>query len=206
MRFFGTLLANIVVSPAVGDATTYFNGFYLFENITTGSFTITLQNGSGSVVLPQGRRGVFYISTTNSFAPLLVSCVGSGTADPLPAGSRTLFYNASAPSGWTAVALNDYAIKTVTNGSGGVTSGSVAYSTLFARTVTDSFTLTLNEIPSHTHTVGVEVISANVASGGSQSLASSGSIASGSAGSGNGHTHGMDMRVQTAAFVLATRD
>src|ERR1700680_5217513 len=32
-RFTGTLTANITVSPAAGDATTYLNGFYFLENL-----------------------------------------------------------------------------------------------------------------------------------------------------------------------------
>lgn len=205
-RFTGTLTADIVASPAVGDATTYFNGFYYFENLTAGAFTITLQNGSGSVVLPQGRRGVVFASTVASLAPRIMSLVGSSVADPIPAGSKAIWYNASAPSGWTAVVLNDYAIKIVTNGGGGVTSGSVAYSTLFARTATDSHTLTLSQIPSHAHSSTVASTLAGSKFLGSGSLAGDVTTPTGSAGGGNGHTHDLDMRVLTAAFVLATRD
>lgn len=206
-RFTGTLLANIDVAPAVGDATTYFNGFYFFENLTTGSFAITLTNGSGSVTLPQGRRGIVFVSTVASLAPRIVSIVGSGTADPIPAGSKTIFYNTAAPSGWTAVALNSYAIQIVTAGSGGVTSGSVAYSTLFARTATDSHTLTTSEIPSHTHTVPIANGGSNSAQFGSGAAGvTSSNTTSAATGGGNGHTHDIDMRVQTAAFSLATRD
>ena len=225
-RFGGTLLANIVVSPAVGDATTYFNGFYLFNNLTLGSFTITLQNGFGSVVLPQGRAGIVFVSTTNSLAPHIVAIAGGSTADPIPAGSRTLWYNPSAPSGWTAVVLNDYAIKVVSNGSGGVTSGSVAYSTLYARTATDNHALTTDEIPSHRHftVVDTTVVPASSPLTAANSIARVGDTGDtarynlgGSAstptlgltsltGSGFSHSHNIDMRVLTAAFVLATRD
>lgn len=208
LRFTGTLLANITVSPDTGGspvAASYFNGFYLFENLSSGSFTITLQNASGSVVLPQGRRGIVYVSTINSLAPRIVALVGSGTADPVPAGSRTLWYNTSAPSGWTAVALNDYAVQIVTNGSGGVTGGSVAYSTLFGRTATDPHTLTLSEIPSHTHTYvgfGAQGFGENANVGATTGRASQ----TEASGGGDGHTHNIDMRVLTAKFTLATRD
>lgn len=221
-RFTGTLLASIVVSPTAGDATTYLNGVFAWENVTSGSFTITVTTADGSVVLPQGRRGLLYVSTANNIAPRIIAIAGSGTADPVPAGSKTIWYNTAAPSGWTAVALNDYAIKIVTTGSGGVTSGSVAYSTLFARTATDAHTLTSDEIPLHGHPF-------RVGSGGSDFVNSTGGIALsqvtvanyaaftgtlsntpgeqiGGTGGGNSHTHNIDMRVNTASFTLATRD
>lgn len=205
LRFTGTLLANITVSPDTGGspiAASYFNGVYAFENLTTGSFTITLQNATGGVVLPQGRRGLVYVSTINSLAPRILA---GGNGD-IAAGSKTLFYNTSAPTGWTAVALSDYAIKIVATGNGGVTSGSVAYSTLFGRTATDAHTLTTAQIPSHTHSIA----HGSSGGGGSSNIAggASGSTTSNTAATGGGdsHTHNLDMRVTTAAFVLATRD
>lgn len=206
-RFTGVLLANITVSPTAGNATTYFNGVYAWENLTTGSFTITVQNASGSVVLPQGRRGILFVNTTGSIAPRIVAMVGSSTADPVPAGSATIWYNTAAPSGWTAVALNDYAIKVVTAGLGGVTSGSVGYATLFARTATDAHTLTVSEIPSHTHTKAVPGGS-GISAGATTAYAGSSTqtITTDATGGGNDHTHDIDMRVKSAAFTLATRD
>ena len=205
LRLTGNLLASIVVSPDTG---VLLIGFVYFENLTTNSaFSVTFTNSAGSVVLPQGRRGVMWVDTTNG--PRIMALVGSGTADPIPAGSQTIWYNASAPSGWSAVALNDYGVQIVSNGSGGVTSGSVAYSTLFARTTTDSHTLTTNEMPSHPHTYGVTY---GAAPGGSNQVASVLSTSGGttitttSTGGGAAHNHGLDMRVQTAAFVLASRN
>jgi microcystin-dependent protein len=221
-RFTGTLLANIVVSPAVGDATTYFNGFYYWENLTSGSFSITVTTANGSVVLPQSRRGVLFVSATATLAPRIVAIAGSATADPIPTGARTLFYNTSAPAAWTAFAMNDYAVKVVTTGSGGVLSGSVAYSTLFARTATDAHTLTTAQIPLHGHpyrvTTGADTDAGGLggfamdqddmanrsAFSGTPSSASGEQI--GGTGGGASHTHDLDMRVLTAAFTLATKD
>lgn len=223
-RFTGTLLSSITVSPDSGGspvAATYFNGFYIWENLTSGNFTITVTTGNGSVVLPQGRRGILFVSAASSLAPRIVAMVGSTNADPIPAGSATIWYNTAAPAGWTAVAMNDYAVKIVTTGSGGVTSGSVAYSTLYARTATDATTLTTDQIPSHTHIYsGTCTMEDNNGSSGviyplresSANNLRAFSTASGTedsiqaTGGGNSHTHGLDMRVLTAAFTLATRD
>lgn len=202
-RFTGVLLANIDVAPAVGDATTYFNGFYFFDNATTGSFTITLSNASGSVTLPQGRRGIIFISATASLAPRIIA---GGNGD-IATGSKTIFYNTAAPTGWTAVALNDYAIKIVTTGSGGVTSGSVAYSTLYARTATDAYTLVAGNIPVGSLSYNAASLQVGTTLAGSSSgynLLLTATSLTGAAG--NSFTMPIDMRVTTAAFTLCARD
>lgn len=220
--FTGTLLANITVSPLAGDATTYFNGFYFFSNTTSGNFTITMQNAHGSVVLPQTRRGIVYVNTAASIAPQIVAMVGSGTADPVPSGSNMMFYNASVPSGWSAVALNDYAIKIVTNGTtGGTTTGSVLYSTLFGRTATDGTALTTDQMPSHTHIysgeftrednsgapdTGARPLRESTFNAGSFTTASGTFDSIQSTGGGNSHDHGMDMRVFTAHCIIGQRN
>lgn len=204
-RFTGALLQNAVATPNAGDATTYLNGFYYFENVTTGNFSITVTTGAGSAVLPQGRRGVLFIDGTNG--PRIMALVGSASADPIPAGTVMLFYQNAAPSGWTiSSSLNDYALKLVSS-AGGVTSGSVAYSTLFGRTVTDSYALLLADIPSHAHdyqhhnTTGT-----GGPASGSSGLDSLGTFTTTAAGGGGGHTHGIDMRVQTASVILCSRN
>ena len=204
-RCTGTLTANVALSPDVGVLWT---GVYCWENVTTGSFTVTITNSAGSVVLPQGRRGLMWIDTVN--APRIIAIAGSSTADAVPAGSVVPFYNSAAPSGYTVVALNDYALKVVSS-LGGVTSGSVAYSTLFGRTETDSTVLTTNQIPSHTHgfTYNKGFIAANNSTAPVTDIQQSGGgngVTTTAAGGGAGHAHGLDMRVQTAAVVLATRN
>jgi hypothetical protein len=199
LRLTGVLLANIVISPDTG---VLMQGFYYFENLTTGSFSVTYTNTAGSVVLPQGRRGVLWVDTTNG--PRVMSSVGSAQTDIIPAGSVMPFYNTAAPTGWTIVALNDYALKVVSS-NGGVTSGSVLYSTLFGRTATDSHVLTIPEIPAHTHSysqVTSGVTNPNLSVGGGSFVAGT----TGSTGGGGGHTHDIDMRVLTLSLILATRN
>lgn len=202
LRFTGTLLANIVVSPDVA-VTMY--GFYCWENLTTGSYTVTLTTGTGSVVLPQSRRGILFVDGTN--APRIISIVGSADADPIPVGTVMVFYQNAAPTGWTiSSSLNDYALKIVSS-AGGVTSGSVNYSTLFARTATDSHTLTSSEIPSHTHGLSSYATNAGTAAGGGGfSTVTFQTATSSATGGGAGHTHDIDMRVKTASVILASRN
>lgn len=210
-RFTGTLLANIVVSPAVGDAATYFNGFYYWENLTTGNFSITVTTAFGSVALPQSRRGVMFVDGTNG--PRIVSIVSSTAVEPVPVGSVLVFYQNAAPTGYTIVSsLNDYALKIVSS-AGGVTSGSVNYSTLFGRTATDGHTLTTDQIPSHTHSyIFAEAPRPSGSTTGTMALmnstandpADTGFVIS-PTGGGESHTHNIDMRVKTASVILATK-
>lgn len=204
LRFSGTLLANIVVSPDVG---VLFAGFYYFENLTTGNFTVTVTTGAGSVVLPQTRRGIMFVDTTNG--PRIVAIVGVAAADPIPVGTVMLFYQNAAPTGWTiSSALNNYGIKIVSS-AGGVTSGSVSYATLFGRTATDSYTLTTTDIPSHSHGVtGGTTAGTGATVGGADGnivpLAANAIVIS-NTGGGGGHSHNIDMRVQTASVILASK-
>ena len=77
----------------------------------------------------------------------------------IPAGTRMLFHQAAAPTGWTKqTTVNDATLRVVSGTTGGGTGGSVAFSTLFAtgKTVTLSgnvgaTTLTLAQSPKHQH-------------------------------------------------------
>lgn len=78
---------------------------------------------------------------------------------PFPSGTKMLFNQASAPSGWTKQTSVDNAALRVVSGSGGGTGGSIAFSTLFATGKAVSLsgnvgatTLTAAQMPSHRHT------------------------------------------------------
>lgn len=202
IRCTGVLLANVSISP---DAGVVMTGFYYFENLTTGSFTVTLSNGAGSVVLPQGRRGVVWIDGTNG--PRIMSLVGSAAADVLPTGTAMLFYNSAAPTGWTLyTTVNDCNVALNRTVSGNAT-GSILYSTVFGRTATDSTTLTLDQIPSHSHTYAYPQGGGLFGTGasGAAVYGSTETRNSGNSGGGNGHTHGIDLRVFTVNMLIATR-
>lgn len=206
----GVLTANVSISP---DAGVVMQGFYMFENLTTGSFTVTLSNSSGSVVFPQSRRGIVWFDTSST-GPRIVSLVGSSTAETIPAGYSIPFYSASVPPGWTAVSLSPASrlINLVNNGSGGTGGGVIPFTTFAARTATDSHTLASAQMPSHTHSgtysrqnIGSDGSGANVVI----SVESSGGTVAwntNNTGSGDGHTHNIDCRVYYLNFVIGTRD
>lgn len=64
-----------------------------------------------------------------------------------PSGTVMLFYQASAPTGWTKVTTqNDKALRVV-SGNGGVAGGTNAFSTVMAQSVVGNHTLATSEIP-----------------------------------------------------------
>jgi hypothetical protein len=82
VRLTGTLLGNLTVTnPALG--------FYMVENLTTGSFTVTLSNGGvGSVVVPQGRSSVVFNDNVNNLRLISTQVAASlsGSRSPVNVG------------------------------------------------------------------------------------------------------------------------
>lgn len=131
--------------------------------------------------------------------------------DNFPSGTKMLFYQAAAPTGWTGDATAyDHALKLVASGSGGSTSGSVNFSTLFARTATDSHTLALTEIPAHSHSPNGYTYFMVYNGAGPYDIAGGGGMqritSTDSQGGGGGHTHNIDMQVKYANVIIATKD
>ncbi len=149
--------------------------------------------------------------------------LGSGAnltgVDPFPSGTKQVFYQASAPTGWTqdtTAALNE-AVMSVVTGSGGGTGGSTAYFSSFLATTNKSapgqpvsgsvsgtvggHTLSTPELASHTH----PVTAANPQTFGSFDNPATQATATpsntGSAGGGNPHSHPF-----TGSLTSATAD
>ena len=207
LRCTGTLTANITITNAN-------NGIYCVENLTSGAFSLTISDGTTTLDIPQSRRCLVYRDATNG--PRVIGIAGSavagGAGDPIPVATVMLFYQNAAPAGWTInSSINDHALKIVSS-SGGVQSGSVDYSTLFARTAVDGHANTVNEMPSHGHGVtggvfgssSANAINVSGGSGGNNFVASGITIANN--GGGAAHVHNVDMRVKTAAVILAAKN
>jgi hypothetical protein len=141
---------------------------------------------------------------TSNGSTIYWSSAGSG----FTSGTRMLFQQTSAPTGWTkSVTHNDKALRVV---SGTVSSGGThGFSTVFGKTATDNHTLTIAQMPSHTHTMtgknssgsGPIIQTASAATG-----ATIEGLTTEAAGSGSGHSHGMDIRVQYVDVIIAVKD
>jgi len=192
-----TLTANVTYQIPSGVG-----GIWTVYNNTTGSFTVTISSGGGgtSLALTQGFHTLVYSDGTNIFR------AENAVPTVIPAGTVMPFYQAAAPTGWTQVTtVNDRALRIV-SGTGAGTGGSISFSTMFTGSYsTGSFTLTINEMPSHSHSItdpghnhtyaaypNSNVTGATAGqSGGSSNLTSTSTtgITINSTGGGNGHAH-----------------
>lgn len=152
---------------------------------------------------------------TADFGSITALASTDDVIDNFPAGTLMLFSNTSAPTGWTKnTSYNDYSLR-ITTGTISA-SGSIAFSTLFARTATDSHTLTTAEIPAHSHVIDNSLLGQNHAT--LQAQTSAGSTFTNilpwtgtnstntNTGGGGGHTHNIDMRLKYRDVILAQKN
>jgi len=151
------------------------------------AFAGTVKSNAGGFVFPD--------NTTQTTAAATV----------IPSGSKMPFAQAAAPTGWTqCTSYNDYAIRLV-SGTGGGTGGTVAFTTAFSSSNTGATTLSVCQIPSHTHSIpascngsgGLVKFSSNVTPS---------SISTNATGGGGSHTHPLSLGVQYVNFILATKN
>lgn len=147
--------------------------------------------------------------------------------DAFAAGTSMVFYQASAPTGWTAESINDKSLRVVSSGgTGGTDGGTTAFSTVF-----DARTIAASEIPDmsftvtdsgHTHnvtsTLNISAGKTKAATGpgstwseggtisnGASSATTGISVAFGTTARGGAQT-AMDFAVQYSDVIIATKD
>lgn len=134
--------------------------------------------------------------------------------DVIPSGKRMLFFEPTAPTGWTQItSYNDRAIRIV-SGTGTGVAGTYAFSTIFAsRAVAgtnSATTLTVAQIPNHQHTGVVYASGGQNIGSASPPLVNANSSTDGTGGGGS-HTHtftgtAIDMRVQYIDLIMASKN
>tara|TARA_R110002020_G_scaffold408139_1_gene618065 strand:+ start:595 stop:1554 length:960 start_codon:yes stop_codon:yes gene_type:complete len=215
----GALTGNIVVFVPANESN------YVFFNNTTGSFTLTVAptgHTANGAAITQGSHTMIYNKSDRCVDVLgakvgttATTYFGSGAnltgIDIIPAGSKMLFQQTAAPTGWTkATAHDNKALRVVTGSasSGGsntfaaafnnnqTVSGTTSSTSVSITGSTAAHTLTVSEIPSHTHTEG------SINEFGTTSSTSTGTRNTGNAspgaqfetqatGGGGGHSHGV---------------
>ncbi len=126
----------------------------------------------------------------------------------VPSGTKMLFAQSAAPTGWTKdTTHNDKSLRVV-SGTGGGSGGSVAFSTVFGRTAVDASSLSIAQLAAHKH-VSFTYSPGNYSGSGSwasDSYANGGSKSTDSIGSGSTHSHGLDLRVQYVDVIICTKN
>lgn len=139
---------------------------YFIKNATTGGFAVTLKTTAGTgISVPNGKVMVLYCDGTNVVdgvthlssltlaTPLAVAQGGTGTITGfVDAGTRMLFQQTAAPTGFTKVVThNDKAMRVVSGAAG--SGGATAFTSVFGAAKTAGGTaLSIAQTPSHAHT------------------------------------------------------
>jgi hypothetical protein len=167
-------------------------------------------------------------NTSNTFTyvydTVLGVWTGSAAPQPVPSGTRMVFQQTAAPTGWVKDATyNNYAMRIV-NGAVG-TGGSVGFTTAFSSGLSSgSYTLTTADIPAHAHGVTdpghihqAFSTAAFVSAGGNgigttggpgiyNTFPSATGISINNTGGDGGHSHTLpDFAVQYVDFIIATK-
>jgi len=165
--------------------------------------------------------GTFTLASPNSNSDFTLTLPSaSGTVDAFASGTKMLFQQTAAPTGWTKDTSHDNKALRVVSGTAS-TGGSVAFTTAFASGLSaGDTTLTTAQMPSHTHssrqtyslyngTVGIngDAIAGGVYGQGPSVFSSMPTITTGSAGSGSSHNHTLpSFAVAYVDLIIATKN
>lgn len=183
----------------------------------TQSTNLNLNGGGGNITVAAGDIAFVFADTASQLDVYVIKKSGQPIIVPdtgFPAGTRMLFQQTSAPTGWTKVtdaAFDDSILRIVTGTVGN--GGSQAFSTWNSLTTTGAHTLTTAQIPAHSHggvittnntTTNGQVGAAKVSHSFSTIGFRQGSTAN--AGNGGSHTHPLSNNVRYRDTIIAVKD
>jgi hypothetical protein len=103
-----------------------------------------------------------------------------------PAGTAMIFFQSTAPTGWTKATTHDNkALRIVTGNSGGASAGTSPFTTVFGITATQTYTLGTADIPAHSH----GITEPNAGAGHTHNLESAGDLFAGATFRTGNSTH-----------------
>jgi hypothetical protein len=136
-----------------------------------------------------------------------IASLNTALANLIESGTVMLFVQTAAPTGWTkATAHNDKALRIVSGAAG--SGGANAFSTVMAQTAVGSTTLTLSQIPSHSHSYTKAAADGTntVASPGATSGVAYSTVSTDSQGGGGSHNHTITMNISYVDAIIATKN
>lgn len=208
----GTTLNGVAIVTTTGTQTLT-NKTLTNPTVTDGTFSNPAM--SGAPTAPTATAG-----TNNTQIATTAFVVSAIAASPLPAGTRILFQQTNAPTGWTKDTTHDNKALRIVSGSAG-SGGSLAFTSAFTSQAVSGtvggFTLSTNEIPSHTHNIVRAVSSAKGGVGAAfqwqTAVTSTATVTNGAAATGGGGSHNhsfsgaaINLSVQYVDVIIATKN
>jgi hypothetical protein len=167
--------------------------------VTIGS--VLYRNPGGWSELPPGAAGLVLTSNGAGASPSYIAAPST-----FPSGTTMLFQQTAAPTGWTKqTAINDYGLR-VTSGTAGTTPGT-AFSTVFAQTTVGNTTLSVAQIPTHTHQYISPAL--GVGTGTSPNYFDSSQVAGttdGGTGGNGAHGHSIQLALSYVDVIIASKN
>ena len=203
-----------------------------FTNAAVNAFLIRAISGGAAELYHNGSKKLETTSSGATVTGTLTATAFSGDGSGLsgiasfPSGTKMLFAQASAPTGWTKQTSHDNkALRLVTGGSGGGSGGSNSFGTAFNSSRSTSggsvsnHTLSTSQIPAHNH--GMQQKSIGAGCGGNHSYTgavgtfgcnnNSTGISTFNTGGGGSHNHGftnpsLNLNVAYVDVIMAAKD
>lgn len=202
---FANEVTTGLTRPAAGQIGVVIQGAQIVTVDATGIINTTLVSPvlSGVPTTPTAApltNNTQVASTAYVDAAVLLQTFASGTV--------LLFWQTAAPTGWTKITTqNDKALRVV-SGSGGVSGGTNAFSTVMAQTVVGSSTLSTAQLASHAHsyTAPGATIAVNQVCGANVGAGSGAGSTTGANGSGTSHNHTITMSIQFIDIILCSKN
>jgi len=219
---------NIVNKASAGTITTTAFSESLLDDSTPEIFRDTLwqDTGKGDLILSLGGSSQRLPIGINDQVLTADSTKAEGVrwGSLIEAGTKMLFQQTAAPTGWTKDAVhNNKALRVVTGAA--ASGGSNPFSTVFPQATTGSHILTASQVPGHFHfgytpndaglgggVIATEQVrsSRTTANPGDYNMGRDTAAAtlgrSSSEGGGLGHTHTLTMDLQFVDLIIATKD
>ena len=176
----------------------------------TGLSTLTANN----VILGNGASAPTFVAPSTSGNLLTsngttwASTAPATPAPPFASGTRMSFQQTAAPTGWTkdtTAAINDSILRFVT-GSVTPSGGSVAFSTWNAQTATGGTTLTIAQMPAHTHGYPETTTSGAAGASSGRPVSNFVTVQTQSTGGSGSHDHPLTQNIKFYDFIIAAKD
>lgn len=124
----------------------------------------------------------------------------------IPSGTRMLFQQSTAPVGWTKdISHHDKALRVVSGAAG--SGGTLDFSAAFVNGTVGLTTLTIAQIPAHSHTTPAfarDGSSAHLGDGGGSSTFPG--VTTGETGGGEAHSHTLNLDIKYVDIIIATKN